>query len=105
MITKEQLIAMNGRGELHYTGSRECKCKVGPRGGIHLRITKVRLNGRCKTWKRNQEQFRQSVIYGIRIAFHIEQRNAADFHSPKDCPALRSAGHYESAVKFTKSLT
>lgn len=87
MITKEQLIKMNGYGTLHCTIRQECKKIVGPRGGVKEVCDHVRLSGQCKTWKRDTERFRQPVKYGMYESFYIEPSNAADFHFPDDCPA------------------
>lgn len=86
MVTKEQLISMRAYGDLHYTGRHACTKHIGPRGGITENITTVRLNGQCKTWKRDQSRFYQPVKYGLYEYAYIDQHNAADFHSPADCP-------------------
>jgi hypothetical protein len=85
-VTKEQLVAMNGWGELHYTGKHECTRTIGPRGGVTENITHVRLSGQCQTWKRDTTRFRQPVKYGLYESSAIEPRNADDFHKACDCP-------------------
>lgn len=86
MVTKEQLLAMNAYGELHYTGRHDCTRTIGPRGGVTENITHVRLSGRCKTWKRDQARFYQPVKYGLYESAYIDERNQADWHVPSDCP-------------------
>jgi hypothetical protein len=89
MITKDQLLEMNGSGELHYTGNHKCTKTVGPRGGVTLRTMKVRLSGQCKIWKRGPARFRQPVKYGMYVSSWIDETNYQLFHLSSDCPALK----------------
>jgi len=86
MVTKEQLLEMRGYGELHFTGSHHCQKTIGPRGGIKYTITHVRLSGKCKIWKTRPHEFTQPVKYGMWTSYHIDERNADEFHLPQDCP-------------------
>jgi len=85
-VTKEQLEAMNGYGDLHYTGHHECIRTIGPRGGVTENITTVRLSGRLQTWKRDPARFRQPVKYGLYESSSVEQWNAQYWHKASECP-------------------
>jgi hypothetical protein len=87
MITKKQ--ARDSRtqyAEIHYTGKHECKRVIGPRGGETLTITRVRANGKCQTWKRDEKRFRLPIKYGMWEYYEINQDNAGDFHLASECP-------------------
>jgi hypothetical protein len=99
MVTKDQLLRMNGCGELHYTGKHFCYRTVGPRGGVKEFITHCRLSGQCKTWKRDPKRFHQPVKYGMYESYWIEEYNAEFFHHPEDCP-LRIEDLAQQAVEF-----
>jgi hypothetical protein len=86
MVTKEQ--ALTGR-EFHWVAVGECKRTVGPRGGITERITKVRANGKCKTWKKDPSRFRLPIMYGMYDYGYIEEWNADCFHLASECPLLK----------------
>ena len=86
MITKEQLAAMNGYGDIHYTGRHDCTRTIGPRGGVTENITHVRCSGMLQTWKRDLARFRQPVKYGLYESAEITERNAQDWHRAIDCP-------------------
>ena len=86
MVTKEQ--ALNCR-YFHYTGKRQCKRVVGPRGGVRENVVQVRANGQCKTWKRDPERFQLPIKYGLYEYSYITNENAADFHVEEDCPLKR----------------
>jgi hypothetical protein len=91
VVTKEQAQAASYRQTFHYTGKRQCSRVVGPRGGETVKVTEVRVNGSCQTWKRDPQRFRLPVKYGLYESSAIEHTNAADWHSPEDCP-LRGKG-------------
>lgn len=86
MVTKEQLMKMDGRGELHCVVGAGCLRAIGPRGGVKERIMHVRLTGKCRTWKTDPERFEQPVRYGLRINIIINKNNAYLFHGIDDCP-------------------
>ena len=83
MITKEQLLEMDGRGELHFG---DCRRKKGPRGGIKETIHKVQLTGKCKTWKTRPTQFQQPITYGLYESWHLTHIEAYLYHLPSECP-------------------
>ncbi len=87
MITKEQATAAKHAEVFHYTGRRDCRVKIGPRGGRREDVTRVRVSGMCKTWKTRPADFRLPVKYGLYESSAIDQTNAADFHRAEDCPA------------------
>jgi hypothetical protein len=86
MVSKEQLLKMNGYGELHFTGKGSCLRYIGKRGAVHQIITVVRLSGKCKTWKKDPIRFRQPVKYGLWCSFAVEHNNQEDFHLASECP-------------------
>ncbi len=89
-ITKEQAIALgNGslRQEIHCEVVRSCNRTVGPRGGVDVRIVRVRPSGRCQTWKTRPNEFRLPVKYGLYESSAITHDNADQFHLANDCPA------------------
>ena len=89
MITIKQAKQLRYGQELHYTGKHECTQTVGPRGGVTVNITRVRVSGACKTWKRDQGRFRVPVKYGLYENSAIEPHNAMDFHLASECPLER----------------
>ena len=105
MVTKEQLVAMNGYGELHYTGKHECTRAIGPRGGITETVTRIRLSGQCKTWKRDQARFHQPVKYGFYESGYIDERNAVDWHKVCDCPLKQAETKPELSQDTLAKLT
>lgn len=91
MITKQQALAAATYGTiLHYTGLRPCRLVVGPRGGQTEKITRVRVSGKCQTWKLRPEAFRLPVKHGLYESFAITEANAPDFHLESECPLGRS---------------
>jgi len=91
-ITKEQAIALgNGtlRDEIHCEVVRTCTRTVGPRGGVDVRIVRVRPSGRCQTWKTRPEEFRLPVKYGLYESGEITHRNCESFHLASDCTAIQ----------------
>ena len=83
MITKEQAVSLQYRQELHVG---HCNRTVGPKGGVTETIIKVRVNGEVKTWKKNPTRFLVPIKHGLYEYGYIHERNAHDFHLPKDCP-------------------
>lgn len=86
MITKSQAMSLNYGAELHYTGNHECTKTIGPRGGVTVKITHVRVSGRCQTWKTRPDEFRLPVKYGLYESSAITHLNASCWHLPTDCP-------------------
>jgi len=88
MITKEQAIALgNGTlcSEIHCETIHKCKRTVDPRSGVKEYIVRVRIGGRCQTWKTRPHEFRLPVKYrGYEAA--ITRDNAEWFHLAQDCP-------------------
>lgn len=93
MVTREQAISADWRSEFHYG---ECTRTVGPRGGIRESIARVRVNGRCQTWKTRPEAFRLPVKYGFRECSAIEPHNAHLYHPAGECPL---DGHEQRTVE------
>lgn len=89
MITKEQAVAL-GEGKLgadiHCEVVHPCRQTTGPRGGVKVKVIRVRVSGRCKTWKTRPAEFRLPVKYGLYEASAITHANAHQFHLASDCP-------------------
>jgi hypothetical protein len=83
MITKQQAMT---ESYFHYTGNEPCKRTVGLRGGVTEKVTNVRANGKCKTWKRSPERFQLPFKYGMYGHGYITEDNAGDFHVASECP-------------------
>lgn len=90
MVTKEQALKLRYGAEVHYTGRHDCTRVVGPRGGIRETITRCRVTGACKTWKREPARFRLPVKYGLReyaaIDSHSWSGDPRFWHVAADCP-------------------
>lgn len=84
-ITREQAIELGARhaAEFHY-GS--CSETTGPRGGVKLTQTRVRVSGRCQTWKTRPEDFRLPFKHGLYTNGAVTPANASEFHTAADCP-------------------
>ena len=94
-ITKLQAQALRYGQELHYTGRHECQRIEGPRGGITLKLTRVRVSGATQTWKTRPAEFRVPVKHGLYESGEITHRNADCFHLVADCPLFGTAGDRE----------
>ena len=88
MVTKAQALAASHGEELHF-GS--CVRTVGPRGGVKVHRVKVRVAGRCQTWKTRPAEFRLPVKHGLYESGSITEWNAADYHAAADCPLNQEA--------------
>ena len=86
MITFEQATQLRYGQELHYTGQHDCKMIKGPRGGITIKQTRVRVSGKCQIWKTRPGEFRVPVKHGLYESGEITHRNQDSFHTVPDCP-------------------
>lgn len=84
MITYAQ--ALRGR-EFHFG---ECKRTDGPRGGVTIKVTRVRRNGMTQTWKTRPTEFSIPVKHGLKNAFRITDKDADQWHTAEDCPLTQS---------------
>lgn len=91
MITKEQAMQCRYGDEIHYTGNHDCTKTVGPRGGVTINIQRVRVSGRCQTWKTRPDEFRLPVKYGLYESGEITHSNATCWHLPSDCPLAKDS--------------
>ena len=94
MITKDQALKLNYGDILHYTGQSNCAEITGPRGGKTYKVTRVRVSGKCKIWKRSPERFHIPVKYGMYESLYIDEHNCVDFHLAKDCHVPELAYNY-----------
>jgi hypothetical protein len=85
-MTKQQAMACRHGQELHYIGVEKCKQTVGPRGGKKISITRVRVSGRCQTWKTRPDEFKLPVKYGLYESWAVDLTNCQDFHLAEECP-------------------
>lgn len=83
MVTKQQAMDTRHGTEFHIGA---CKRTTGPRGGVTETVTRVRVSGRCQTWKRDEQRFRLPVKFGLYRSLAITHINADDFHHANDCP-------------------
>ena len=72
MITKQLATELDYRNELHHVSLKN-------RDGTPVRC---RVNGKCKTWKTREDEFRLPVKHGLRDSFYITESNAADWQLP-----------------------
>lgn len=85
-MTRDEALRAN------YFHTNHCTKTVGPRGGVTYHIEEWRRNGNTKTWKRQPERFEIPVKYSMRTYNYITNENAANFHTPENCP-LRNEEH------------
>lgn len=86
MVTKQQAMDLRHNQELHYTGKQQCHIIKGKRGGETIKIVRVRVSGKCQTWKTRPDEFRLPVKYGLYENSAVTHVNHSDFHLPQDCP-------------------
>lgn len=63
MISRSELIEMNGGGKLRHIPSSQKKPLA------------VRLSGKLKTWKTRPLEFLQPVKYGLYSSFYVNEQN------------------------------
>lgn len=100
MVTKDQCIQAGEKGGQFHFGV--CGRKVGPLGGIKLRIQVCRVNGKCQTWKRDPFRFRLPVKYGLYGYGEITDKNCENFHLDTECPLIKFEKQME--IPFRKLL-
>lgn len=71
---------------LHYTGRRACSRAVGPRGGVKESITRARVNGAVKTWKRDAARVQVPIKHGLYEYTYITENNLEHWHVEASCP-------------------
>lgn len=86
-LTLEAAKSLRHGEELHYAGRYPCSVTVGPRGGRTVRVTRVRVSGAVKTWKRTPGRVYVPVKYGLYESGYITESNLRDWHKPGECPA------------------
>ena len=69
MITKEIAVGLKYRQELFHIQAKDSRGNP----------VKCRVNGKCKTWKRDTSRFRLPVKYGLYRGFYVEPHNAVDW--------------------------
>src|SRR5262252_3343651 len=72
MITKAQAVAFCHGHILHHVSSRNAD-------GTPVRC---RVNGKCKTWKTFEDEFRLPVKHGLRRCFYITPNSADEWFDP-----------------------
>lgn len=85
-INKAQALLCHYGQELHYTGQHDCTRTIGPRGGETVNVTRVRVSGKCKTWKSRPDEFRLPVKYGLYESAAVTHENSQHFHLACYCP-------------------
>lgn len=85
-MIKQQAINLRYGQELHYTGRKLCVLISGPKGGRQISIVKVRVSGKCQTWKTRPDEFRLPVKHGLYENGAVTHLNKNDFHLAGECP-------------------
>ena len=85
-MTKQQAISSHHNQEFHYTGKKLCTLIFGPKGGSKVSIVKVRVSGKCQTWKTRPDEFRLPVKHGLYENGAVTHLNKDDFHLAGECP-------------------
>lgn len=73
MVTKEQACwagSYFGHVEFEYLHETYSRSK---------QLKRVRVSGKCKTWKTRPDEFKLPVKYGMYESLYITERNAADY--------------------------
>ncbi len=91
-MTKQQAITVHYNQELHYTGKQNCARIIGPRGSETIQLVKVRVSGKCQTWKTRPDEFRLPVKHGLCENGAVTHLNGKDFHLTDECPLNESEG-------------
>jgi hypothetical protein len=86
MVTKTQAVAATHGAEFHYTGKHDCARIIGARGGVTIRVTRVRPSGKCKTWITRPYAFKLPVKFGLYESAYITNDDAGNWHTAEDCP-------------------
>lgn len=69
-VTKAQAIALTYGGILHHAYKRN-------RDGTPMR---VRVTGKCKTWKTRPEEFKLPVMYGLYESGYVTHENCGEWY-------------------------
>lgn len=69
---------------MHYAPA--CERSVRERGRDKARPENWRVNGQCRTWKRDASRFRQPVKHGLYAYGYVDDINGSQFHHAADCP-------------------
>ena len=88
MITRTQAQELH-HGDLVHVGT--CQKIIGPRGGRRFKITRLRVSGRFREFKRSLSWY-LPIKYGIRDSYRITNDNCTEFHAEYDCPVLFGRG-------------
>ena len=82
MITKEIATSLGYHRELYHV-------RVTNSGGTPARC---RVNGKCKTWKRDPERWELPVKHGLRDCFYLSPRNAHEWSTEESCQLAIALG-------------
>jgi hypothetical protein len=84
MITKEQALELKHNEYIHYNG---CTRRVGPQGGVTIKIERYRVASNTKTWVTRPDDFSFTVKYGMRPrTYTVDNINSNMFHIESECP-------------------
>ena len=72
MITKQIAIQLNHGQTLHHVTFKNADKTP----------ARVRVSGKCKTWKTRPLEFKLPVKHGLYTNFYITEKNAGDFKLP-----------------------
>lgn len=83
MITREQALNLHSRAELH---CGECKHIISARGAERFKSEVWRVNGACKTLKRQPDVFVLPIKYGFKGPYmYVTDANASEWHVASEC--------------------
>ena len=75
---------------LHYTGDYPCERRVGPRGGVTVKIIQARVTGMVRTWKTRPDHVMVPIKHGMYDSGYLTHENMDKFHLAANCPLQRN---------------
>jgi hypothetical protein len=85
-ITLAQAKALRYGDTLHFTGDGPCRRTVGPRGGVRESVSRIRVTGKPRVWKRHPERVTVPVKWGLYYSFKLTERTLKNVHFSDNCP-------------------
>jgi len=87
MITIEKAKTLYHGSIIH---GNDCRVSVGSRGARRVFITRFRVSGLLRLWKRSPERFSLPIKYGMYFSTYLTEKNAHQFHTEADCLLLQN---------------
>lgn len=82
----EQAKTLRPGDKIHYVGNGLCTKRIGPRGGVTVKVTEFRVNGQPQTWKSRPDRVRVPVKFGLKYHGNITEENLEYWHLSSECP-------------------